>query len=174
LSDADIAIRPYDPEAQGIQQELLFSLEKKLYASIEYLEKYGEPKTVDDLTNHHLIVNAFNPEQYPFADILWILRLGMPEGQFNKPSFISNSLELAISAAKRGKGIIGTYEEMSILRDANLLNILPNVKDKAIKVFFTYPDYLVEDPEITSIKNYLNKAINSLKSEKIIDNTKFL
>lgn len=162
LNDVDIAIRPYDSQGQGVQQEPLFTLEKKLFTSREYLEKYSEPKTVDDLKNHHLIVNSFNPEQYPFADILWILRLGMPEGKFHIPSFISNSLEVAISAAKKGKGIIGTYEEMSILREANLINVLPHVKGKEIKVYFICPDYLKEDSDIIGIKNYLYTSITSL------------
>jgi DNA-binding transcriptional LysR family regulator len=37
LNDVDIAIRPRDPEGKNIQQEHLFTLEKKLYASPEYL-----------------------------------------------------------------------------------------------------------------------------------------
>ena len=164
LSDADIVIRPYDPQARGVQQELLFSLEKKLYTSQNYLDKYGEPQTVDDLKNHHLIVNSFNPEQYPFSDILWILRLGLPKGKFHKPSFISNSLELAISAAQKGKGIVGTYKEMSILRNANLKNILPNVKDSSIEEYFIFPEYLKDDPEILNIKEYLKNNIHSLQN----------
>lgn len=161
LSDADIAIRPYDPTAQGVIQDLLFSMEKKLYASSEYIEKYGEPKTVHDLKNHHLIVNSFNPERYPFSDILWILRLGMPEGHFHTPSFVTNSLELAISAAQKGKGIVSTYEEMSIIRNANLINILPDVKDKKLTDYFIYPAYLKDDQEIINIKNYLKDNINN-------------
>jgi DNA-binding transcriptional LysR family regulator len=161
LNDADIVIRPYDPLARGVQQELLFSLEKKLYTSRNYLDKYGEPQTVDDLKNHHLIVNSFNPEQYPFSDILWILRLGLPKGKFHNPSFISNSLELAISAAKKGEGIVGTYEEMSIVKEAQLINILPNVIDKKIECYFIYPNYVKEDSEIIALKTYLKNKFLS-------------
>ena len=42
LNDVDIAIRPHDPHFKGVQQEALFTLEKRLYASSEYIEKYGE------------------------------------------------------------------------------------------------------------------------------------
>ncbi len=157
LSDADIVIRPYDKNAKTAIQEPLFSLEKKLYASKEYLEKYGEPQKVEDLKNHCLITSSSNPENYPFADIHWILKLGMPEGETNTASFLSGSLECLLDAAKKGKGIIGGYEAMSILRNANLLNILPDVKDKKIEWYLIYPEYLKEDKEIIDLKNYLKK-----------------
>ena len=159
LNDADIVIRPYDPEAMNVQQEFLFTLEKKLYASQEYLEKYGEPKTVEELKNHNLIVTSSSPEDYPFADIHWILKLGMPENTKNQPAVLSNSIECMIKAASKGMGIIGSYEKMSILRDANLVNILPDVKDKKLIDYFVYPNYFKGDVEIMNIKNYLAEKL---------------
>ena len=160
INDVDIAIRPYEEHAQGVIQDPLFTLEKKLYASREYLEKYGEPKTVDDLKNHHLITTSLdNPEGYPYSDIHWILKLGMPEGKLHEPVFTSSSIECRIEAAKRGIGIISNYEKMSILRDANLKNILPTVSNKKLKEYFIYPDYLKEDIQIIDIKNYLQQIL---------------
>ena len=164
LSDADILIRPYDKEAKNVIQEPLFSLQKKLYASKEYLEKYGEPKNVNDLRNHRLVTSSSNPIDYPFADIHWILKLGMPEGESNTASFLSGSLECLMAVAKKGNGIIGGYEEMSILRNANLINILPDVKDNILIEYFIYPEYLRDDKEVTNIKDYL-------KSKLKIENT---
>jgi len=164
LNDADIAIRPYNPQAINAYQEPIFSLEKKLYASRDYLKKHGEPKTADDLKNHHLIVNSFNPEKYPFADILWILRLGMPNGKFHVPSFISNSLEVAINAAKKGKGIVSTYKEMSLVREANLINVIPHVTDKKTEWYFTCADFMKEDSEINGIKSYLKEKIACIQA----------
>ena len=161
LNDADIVIRPYDPEAINVQQELLFTLEKKLYASREYLDKYGEPETVEDLKNHRLIVAAYNPANYPYAPIHWILTLGMPEGKKHEPVFLSNSIECMVNAAKEGIGIIGSYETMSILRNSGLKNILPNVKDKKIECYFIFPDYLKEDREIIEIQKHLSQNIKN-------------
>ncbi len=159
LNDVDIAIRPYDEEMTGVIQEPIFTLEKKLYASRSYIEKYGEPQTIDDLKNHHLIAIASNPKEYPYSDIHWILKVGIPKGQIHKPVFLSNSVENMINAAKKGIGIIGSYEEMSILRDANLVNILPDVKDNKIEWCLTYPEYLKEDKEISNIKSYLYSTL---------------
>lgn len=158
LNDVDIAIRPYDLEAQSIQQEPLFILEKKLYASPHYLEKHGEPQTVEDLKNHYIIAHA-HPESHPYSDINWILRLGMPKGQLHQPVFTSNSIESAFKAAKNGLGIIGSYEQMEVIREGHLKNILPDIKDKKVKLYFIFSDYLKKDEEIKKLKEYLQKNI---------------
>jgi DNA-binding transcriptional LysR family regulator len=159
LNDVDIAIRPHDPEGRGIQQEHLFTLEKRLYVSPEYLKKYGEPQSVDDLKNHRIIAPA-HPEDYPYAELNWILNLGMSKGKQHEPVFTANSIESLIKAAKRGLGIIGSYEEMEIVKNSHLKNILPEVKEKKINEYFIYPDYLQEDQEIIALKTYLHAKLN--------------
>ena len=157
LNDVDIVIRPYDSQSQGVQQELLFTLEKKLFASKEYLDKHGEPQTVDDLINHHIIAFAQPGIDHYYSNVNWILTLGMPEGKLHRPVYTSNSIECLIKAAQKGVGIIGSYEEYEIIKNSNLINILPSVKDKPLKEYFVYPDYLKEDEVINDIKNYLQK-----------------
>ncbi|MGC8483808.1 MAG: LysR family transcriptional regulator [Thermodesulfobium sp.] len=167
LNDVDIAIRPLDIRIKGaekkmseVQYDYLLSAEKKLYASPEYLERYGEPKTIEDLRAHRVIAFS-HPEEHPYGDINWILSLGMPKGEFHQPIFTSNSVESLINAAKKGIGIVSSYEEYSILRSACLKNILPNVKCEAIDSYFIYPNYLKEDQKISEIKKYFQQRLAS-------------
>jgi DNA-binding transcriptional LysR family regulator len=156
LYDLDIAIRPYDKEARDIYQEPLFTLEKKLYASKEYLEKHGTPQTIEDLKDHQLIARPIlHAEEEHFADAHWILKLGK-QGREKAcvPYLGANSLEREIRAAKQGKGIIAAYKELSIVRESSLVNILPDIKEE-IQYFFLCPDYLKDDPVIQGIKTYL-------------------
>jgi DNA-binding transcriptional LysR family regulator len=161
LSDADIAIGPHDSDAVNLHQELLFSLERKLYASQEYLEKYEEPKTVEDLKDHRLIACASNQPEYAHAPIHWILKLGMPEGKKHEPIFLSNSIECMVNAAKEGLGIIGSYETMSIIKNSNLKQVLPDVREKKVDFYFSYPNYFKDDADIREIKQYLGQCIKS-------------
>ena len=161
LNDVDIAIRPFDPKARNVQQKLLFTLEKKLFASQSYIDKYGEPETEAELKNHRMIAHA-HPEENPYSDLQWILKLGMPKDEQHEPVFTSNSLEIAVEAAKKGIGIIGCYEEMRIIKESNLKNIVPHVKDKKIECYFIYPDHLQEDKEILNLRNYLENHISKI------------
>lgn len=166
LNDVDIAIRPIDsrisnmPKEIGIQQDPLFTLEKKLFASLQYLEKYGEPHVIEDLKNHHLIGHA-HPADHPYADVNWILRLGLPAGQLHEPVFASTSIECSIKAAKRGKGIVSSYEEMELIKNSQLKNILPDIKCKEIKLYFIYLDYLKTDKGVIKLKEFLQRELSS-------------
>lgn len=159
LNDVDIAIRPFDPVLRCVQQEPLFALEKNLYASIEYLEKFGEPKTIEDLHQHHIIAFG-HPELQPYAEVNWILKLGKPDGELHEPIFTSNSLEFLIDAANKGKGIIASSEKMTNLRNSNLKRILPHVSHKEKADYIVYPDYHKKDAEILAIRDYLREKLS--------------
>ena len=159
LNDVDIAIRTFDSKAKGICQEHILTLEKKLYASQGYIYKYGEPKTIEDLKHHKILARA-HPKNYPYSDLEWILRIGMPNDELHEPAYTSTSTECLIEAAKKDRGIIGSYEQMKILREANLKNILPDIRDKKNKFYFIYPDYLKDDSEIKKLKSFLYEKLD--------------
>lgn len=164
LTDADIGIQPLDPnckgrKVRGVQAEYLFSLEKKLYASPKYINTYGEPQTVDELINHHVVAFPQSEASVNNKDINWILTVGMPEGEMREPVYTSNSIENLIEAAEKGLGIIGSYEDYDIIKKSSLKNILPDVKEKPLKEYFIYHDHLKDDELIMDIKNYLIKKI---------------
>jgi DNA-binding transcriptional LysR family regulator len=159
LNDVDIAIRPFDPTATHVQQEPLFTLDKMLYASIEYLEKYGEPKTVEELKHHHIIAFG-HPELPAHADVNWILKLGKPEGELHEPIHTSNSIECLLDAANKGMGIIASYEKITVLRKTDLKRILPSVTYKEKADYIVYPNYHKKDTEIMAIKKYLHEKLS--------------
>ncbi len=160
LNDVELAIRPYDEDLKSAQQEYIFTLEKKLFASDKYIEKYGEPKTVDELKNHRIIAYS-HPEDRPYSDLKWILRLGMPAGELHPPFFSSDSLECLIEATENGQGIFACYDEMSLVKKANIKQILVDVTDKPVKWFLVFPNYLMEDKVFLKFKNYLKRKFRT-------------
>lgn len=165
LNDVDIVIQSLDPrfiekKTDGVQYEYLFTLEKKLYASSDYINTYGEPQTVEDLINHHIMAFPL-PETDPYyRHINWILTLGMPEGKLHSPVYVSNSIDSLIDAAEKGLGIVASYEHYKIIKNSTLKNILPAIKDSPLKEYFIYPYYLKEDEIIMDIKNYFMESLN--------------
>jgi DNA-binding transcriptional LysR family regulator len=176
LQDVDIAIQTYNPKADHhkrgraeeanwrVMYEPFFTLEKKLYASPEYLNQYGEPQETGDLKNHHLIAPSI-PEPWPFDDAAWLLELGLGgrdrKGRNSRdPAFLSNSLECLVEAAQHGKGIIGAYDKLAIIQNANLKNILPDLIIKKHPQYFVYPEYHKDDADISAIKTYLRGRVN--------------
>lgn len=64
--------------------------------------------------------------------------MGLPKGELHDFIYSSTSIECLFQAAKKGIGIIGGYEKMSILRNAHLKNILPDVTYTEEKGYFIY------------------------------------
>lgn len=159
INDVEMAIKPFDLVTRGIIQELLLKLEKKLYTSQKYLDKYGIPKDVDDLKNHHIVAQT-DPRKHPYSDIHWILRLGMNLGEMHTPIFTSNSLECLIEAVKEGIGIISCYEEMSIVKDNNLIQILKDIAAPPVEWYCAYPEALRKDNQFQDFKDYLIKCLS--------------
>lgn len=178
VQDVDLAIQAFNPKADPkrdkeneqwrVIQEPFLTLKKKLYASHGYLEKYGEPQKVGDLKNHHLIVPSPPiPDAYPFDDAAWILGLGTGErdrkgGKRRDPAFLSNSLECLVDAARQGKGIIGLYDKLAIIQNANLKNILPELVIGKQKVYSIYPAHHKDDEDVMGIKEYLRKRMEKM------------
>lgn len=168
LHDVDILIRPGEKRIKeistenGVVQEYLFSMEKRLYASEEYLKTYGEPKVVEDLKNHCLL-GISQSEKHPLSDLNWILRLGMRTGKKHEPIFTSNSLECIVDAAVKGHGIVASYPEMKLIKNSSLINIMPSIKDEKIDQYLFFPSYLQDDKEISKVKTYLHEKLAGCK-----------
>jgi len=162
LHDVDIAIQTYDSSMENINgqaiQEPFCTLKKKLYASQHYLEKYGEPKSVNDLKHHHLIMSSYLKGDSMKDGEIYTTHEKLP------PAFLSNTFECLIEAAQKGKGIVGIYENMKIVQRANLQNILPDFSIHTDQLYFVIPDYLKDDKDIMDLKGYLRKSVRIVQN----------
>ena len=81
MEDDDIVIRPFiHSNALGIIQKHLITFHLGLYASQQYLGKFGVPKNPEDLDNHRLIAFG-NHSNSPFVDLDWHLKVGIKKGK---------------------------------------------------------------------------------------------
>ena len=75
--EADAAICPFINSDDSLLQTHLMKFHLKLYASKEYLEKFGVPKTPSDLDNHCLLAYGDHKTLHPFGEANWHLKLGL-------------------------------------------------------------------------------------------------
>ena len=67
MREADVAIRLRQPTQPDLIQRKLFSVHFHVYASPEYLKRFGTPRTFDDLDNHRMLVLGGNVPLIPAA-----------------------------------------------------------------------------------------------------------
>ncbi|MBN9565143.1 MAG: LysR family transcriptional regulator [Alphaproteobacteria bacterium] len=138
LDDIDIVIWPFNEdnlqEVKGSELKKIKALSSCLYASQEYLNMNGTPKTLKDLENHTLI----DFKDFPNIGINpnWHINLLKTHGISYKRRFSVNNTALSLKLAEQGHGIITYSPEMMRLIKNPLVNILPEIRNKPIDVYF--------------------------------------
>lgn len=165
--EVQVALQPYLHDQPELIQKFLMSWSRRLYASKEYLQKHGVPKTVEDLEHHRLV--GFGPEKiYLFDNINWHLKLS---GNIHKPQapYVSaNSLRALFHFGKTGFGIISFSQESPLLKDSNLVEVLPEIAGPSIDIYFTYPIQLKGIKKIDVLEEYLQAYVKNHHRKFII------
>jgi DNA-binding transcriptional LysR family regulator len=134
-SKADIGILAKFNYSEGLTQQKLMTYHSKLFASQEYLDKYGIPKSISDLQNHKLI--SFYPELPGYrGNADWHLQENMPPHTLRESWLSVNSAICQLEAARQGLGILAIAQEFPQLKDAGLVEVLPNEIGPTFDVHF--------------------------------------
>jgi DNA-binding transcriptional LysR family regulator len=121
-SKYDIAISTYRPTMQNSVIRFLIKGKRKLYATQKYINKYGEPESLDDLLNHNVIgfakdnqinneINAYDEQTHKVSTIKY------------NPRLVFNNANCDVNVAINSETIIS---DLNILARSNKLNIILN------------------------------------------------
>lgn len=155
MREADIAIRMMPPRQPDLVQRHLLSMNYCVYASPAYLEKYGTPKTPEDLDQHRIIVYGDDTRvAAPVSNVNWLLEAGASPDRPRRPVLEVNNIYGIYRAVKSGLGIAAMPEYLSGETD-NLVHILPELKGPRIEAYFVYPEELRNSKRITVFRDFL-------------------
>lgn len=158
LNEVDAAIVPFMPDRPTWIQRHLMQFQLKLFASPEYLMKYGTPKTVEDLASHQIISHGAD---YTLSDLKWHLSLGTDDGKEKEPYLIVCS---PYHAAEQGLGIVTLAQENLLLKSGKLVEVLPDLKGPAVDAYYVYPEHLRESKKVRLLGDYIVDFIKITKN----------
>ena len=141
MRQADCAIRLRQPQQPDIIQRRLFTVHFHVFASQQYIDRFGAPESVRDLDKHRLVVWGDNAPGY-LADVNWILSAGMPVGKWRTPVLKINSILAIKRAVQRGAGI-ALLPDYSVDDDSGLIPVMSSA-DTEVPSFDTYFAYSSE------------------------------
>jgi DNA-binding transcriptional LysR family regulator len=138
--DVDCALRPW-PSTQGdVIERKLGTISQSLYASDNYLAKYGAPTSAQDLENHKIVAfGELMPSRLHSSN--WVLSAGGRENNPLKPVMSVSNLHGIMRAAEAGIGLAGLPDYMTAL-SRRLVRVLPTVRGEPFSVYFVYPTEL--------------------------------
>ena len=158
---ADIGIWMRRPKQLNYIQRKLMDINYHIYGSTKYLEKYGYPKSLNDLNKHRFISYGkgapspvFNPD--------WALKLGMKEQKKRKPIMKVNSVYGLLLAVQSGVGLAALPDYITV-SVPNIVKVLPQVEGPRTDAHFVYPQSLKNVERVQAFRNFLYSKISEWK-----------
>ena len=158
---ADIGIFMRRPKQLSYIQKKLVDIKYFIYGSNRYLEKFGMPKNISDLSKHKFISfgrgapsPVYNPD--------WALKLGTRDGKKRKTIMKVNSVMGLLLAVETGVGLAALPEYL-VSNSSNVIKVLPNSEGPITEAHFVYPQSLKNTARIQAFRNFLFSKIGDWK-----------
>jgi DNA-binding transcriptional LysR family regulator len=126
--DADIAVRMVRPTQRGLLARRIGVSRVGLYAHLNYLARFGAPRSIADLADHCVI--GFDRDNRSFRGAGEFAR-GLTREDFG---FRCDNDLAQLAALRAGVGIGGCQENIA-RRTAELVNVLPDAIEYALEVW---------------------------------------
>ncbi len=158
---ADIGIFMRRPKQLNYIQKKLMDINYHIYGSNSYLEKYGMPKSIADLSKHKFISfgkgtpsPVYNPD--------WALKIGMKDSKKRKSIMKVNSVMGLLLAVESGVGLAALPDYL-VFQSKNLIKVLPKVEGPITEAHFVYPQSLKNVARVQAFRNFLYSKISEWK-----------
>ena len=161
IRQADIGIFMRRPKQLNYIQRKLVDINYHIYGSTKYLEKYGIPKTTNDLNNHRFISfgkgapsPVFNPD--------WALKLGNKDNKKRKPIMKVNSVMGLLLAVESGVGLAALPDYL-VSQSQNVIKVLSKSEGPITEAHFVYPQSLKNVARVQAFRNFLYSKLSETK-----------
>ncbi len=153
MREADVAIRLRQPVQPDLIQRKLFTVHFHIYAAPAYLARHGEPKSLEDLDNHHIV--SFGVPVPPYLrDMNWLEVAGRASESRREPRLRINNLYALHSAVKRGVGV-AILPDYLTKEEADLVRLLPEAQVPSFSTYFVYPSELKNSAKVNVFRDFL-------------------
>jgi len=153
MRHADCAIRLRQPQQSDLIQRKLFTVHMHVYAAPSYINKHGEPQSLDDLDNHRIITFGEPAPNY-LLDVNWLEIAGRDSDnprtshlQINSQTSLKRACLLGIGIAMLPDYIVG--------RDPGLIQLPISADIPSFDTYFCYPDEMKNAAKLKVFRDYI-------------------
>ena len=157
MREADVAIRMSPPRQPDLIQRHLVSVQVHIYATNEYIQKYGMPQRPEDLEEHRIIVYGEDARP-PVPGVNWLLEVGVKSGQDRRPILTVNNTYGMLRAIMSGLGV-AALPDFVANEHSGLVRVLPEVSGPPNEAYFVYPEELRTSKRISVFRDFLLRKV---------------
>ncbi len=154
---ADVGIRFKAPHQPDLIQRNLFTVIYRLYASQEYLDKYGTPHNPTDLDKHNIVIYG-DDTRPPVDNMNWVQTFQSANIGGRKPILRINNVYGILQTLHSGLGI-GALPDYFTPEDKGLVRVLPELEGPSFDAYFVYPQEMRHSKRVGVFRDFLLKKI---------------
>lgn len=157
--EADAAIRLQEPTQPDLIRRPLFTVHLHLYASVDYLRQYGEPRSVEDLDKHRILSFELTTAAY-LDDLNAAMLIGRDPKNPRRPVFSVTSIIALHKAVENGFGIAVLPD---YLKTSKLVQLMADIIMPELNCFLVYPEQMKNVARMQAFRDFLVASAESWK-----------
>ncbi len=152
MREADVAIRLRQPQQPDLIQRKLFSVKFHAYASPEYIKRHGQPRSVDEIDKHCIIMLGGTVPQH-LQNRTWLTQVGREGKTPRVPVLTINNVLGVQRACQEGFGIAMLPDYL--IEDSGLVQLFDESDAIQLDAFFLYPEELKSVARVQVFRDFL-------------------
>lgn len=154
MREADIAMRLRQPVQSHLIQRRLFTIHFHIYASQEYIKRFGEPKSLEDLDEHRILSFGGDHQPHYLLEVHWLTKAGRAGKEPRPCHFIVNNISSLKTAVETGAGI-AVLPDYAVGRDSQLVQILHDIEMPSLDSYLVYADEMRNVARVQAFRDFL-------------------
>ncbi len=155
MREADVAIRLRRPDQPDLIQRRLFTIRYHAYASRAYIERFGQPKKIDELDQHRIICLGRNQPPYILA-LHQLTTLGRDPKNPRLSHLIVNDSTALRSAIEAGAGI-GMAPDYAMCNNPQVIQVLRDTEMPTLDCYLVFPEEARSFARLQAFRDFLAK-----------------
>jgi DNA-binding transcriptional LysR family regulator len=153
MREADVGIRLRQPTQSELIQRKLFPVHYHVFASPDYLTRFGRPRDVTDLDSHRIVGFAGLVPSF-LQPLNWLALAGREDREQRQANVSVNNM-LGLKRAVEGGVGIGVLPQYLIEPDSNLVRLLTQAETPTLEAYLAYPEELRNVRRIQVFRDFL-------------------
>ena len=153
MREADVAIRLRRPAQPDLIQRRLFYRCIFVYASNDYLKRFGEPMTLADLDKHRIVSFGGQEPSYLLA-IHWLSTAGRDGAEPRQYHYMVNNITALKLAVETSAGI-AVLPDYAVVGNPNLTQILRDVEMPSLDSYLVYAEEMRSVARVQAFRDFL-------------------
>ena len=154
MREADLALRLREPLQPDLIRRRLFTVRYHAYASADYLKRYGQPKSPDELGKHRLIGYEGGPANYLTMLLNTLQTTGLDAKTPRTSALSVNNMTAVRIAVQSGAGI-GVLPDYMVDPNAGLVQLMPQTDMPELDCYLVYPEELKSVARVQVFRDFL-------------------